>query len=115
MLDGRVDGFDRLAIFGWAADAERPSDRVDIVVLVNGHVRGGARADRPRDDLQSLGMLGDGAHGFGYAFEPPLSPLRSYEISVRHAATHEPLRLGQFTIAAELSDAVQHIRPILVT
>jgi hypothetical protein len=115
MLDGRVDGFDRHAIFGWAADAERPGDRVDIVVLVNGHVRGGARADRPRDDLQSLGMLGDGAHGFGYAFEPPLSPLRSYEISVRHAATHDPLRLGQFTIAAELSDAVEHIRPILVT
>jgi hypothetical protein len=51
MLDGRVDAFARHSIRGWAADADRPDARVEIVVLVDGHARGRARADRSRDDL----------------------------------------------------------------
>jgi hypothetical protein len=80
MLDGRVDAFARHSIRGWAADAARPDVRVEVVVLVDGHPRGRAIADRPREDLQTLGTLGDGAHGFVLALDPPLSPLRSYEI-----------------------------------
>jgi hypothetical protein len=115
MLDGRVDASARHLISGWAADADRPDDRVDVVVLVDGHERGRARADLPRVDLQGLGTLGDGAHGFTYAFDPPLSPLRTYEIAVCHAGTDMLLRLGQFSIAAEASHAVERTRPIMVT
>jgi hypothetical protein len=84
-------------------------------VLVDGHARGRARADQPREDLRLLGTLGDGAHAFVYAFDPPLSPLRSYEITVCHAGTDEPLRVGRFTVAAEVSHAPERMRPIMVT
>ncbi len=115
MLDGRVDAFARHSIRGWAADADRPDARVEVVVLVDGHKQGRARADRPREDLQMLGTLGDGAHGFVYAFDPPLSPLRSYEVTVCHAGTDEPLRVGHFTVAAEIGHAPERMRPIMVT
>jgi hypothetical protein len=115
MLDGRVDAFARHSISGWAADADRPDDRVEVVVLVDGHARGRARADRPREDLQMLETLGDGAHGFAYAFDPPLSPLRSYDIAICHAGTEEPLRLGRFTIVAEVSHPAERMRPIMVS
>jgi hypothetical protein len=115
MLDGRVDAFARHSISGWAADAERPTTNLDIVVFVDGQEQGRTRADRPREDLQALGTLGDGAHGFAYAFDPPLSPLRSYEITVCDADSLQPLRLGRFTIAAENSHAAERMRPILVT
>jgi len=115
MLDGRVDAFARHSIHGWAADADRPDARVEVVVLLDGHTQGRARADHPREDLQMLGTLGDGAHGFVYAFDPPLSPLRSYEITVCHAGTDEPLRVGRFTVAAEIGHAPERMRPIMVT
>jgi len=115
MLDGRVDAFARHSIRGWAADADRPDARVEVVALVDGHPRGRTLADRPREDLQTLGTLGDGAHGFVLALDPPLSPLRSYEIAVCHAGTNEPLRVGLFTVAAEVSHAPERMRPIMVT
>jgi len=115
MLDGRVDAFARHSIRGWAADASRPDAAVEVVISVDGHERGRARADHPRLDLHALGTLGDGAHGFVYALDPALSPLRSYEVAVYHAATGEPLRLGRCTIAPEISPAVERVRPILVT
>ena len=115
MLDGRVDAFARHSIRGWAADADRPDARVEVVVLVDGHEHGRASADSPRDDLQMLGTLGDGAHGFAYAFDPPLSPLRSYDIAVCHAETNGLLRVGRFAVAAEVSRPPERMRPILVS
>jgi hypothetical protein len=115
MLDGRVDAFARHSIRGWAADASRPDAAVEVIISVDGHERGRARADRPRPDLQTLGTLGDGAHGFVYALDPALSPLRSYEIAVCHAGTGEPLRLGRCAIAPEIGPTVERIRPIMVT
>jgi hypothetical protein len=115
MLDGRVDAFARHSIRGWAADADRPDARVEVVVLVDGHARGCARADQPREDLRMLGTLGDGSHAFVYAFDPPLSPLRSYQITVCHAGTDQPLRVGRFTVAAETSHAPERMRPVLVS
>jgi hypothetical protein len=115
MLDGRVDAFARHLIHGWAADADRPDARVEVVVLVDGQFRGSVRADRPREDLQMLGTLGDGAHGFAFAFDPPLSPLRSYEIKVCHAGTDEALRVGRFTVSAEINHAAERMRPIMVS
>lgn len=115
MLNGRVDKFSRTSMSGWAANSDRPDARVEVVVLVDGQVHGRARCDGPRPDLQSLETLGDGAHGFGYAFDPPLSPLRAYDIKVCHAGTDEPLRLGQFAIAPELGRAAERMRPIIVS
>src|SRR5271167_4181544 len=115
MLDGRVDSFARHSISGWAADADRPDAAVDVIISVDGREQGRARADLPRADLQTMGTLGDGAHGYVYAFDPALSPLRSYEVTVCHAGTGEHLRLGHFTIAPEISHTVERIRPIMVT
>ena len=115
MLDGRVDAFARHSISGWAAETDRSDARVDIVVLVDGHIQGHARADLPRPDLAELGTLGDGRHGFAYRFDPPLSPLRSYKVSVCHQVTGQPLRLGAFTIADETSHAAERIQPIMIT
>jgi hypothetical protein len=114
MLDGRVDAFARNSISGWAADMDQPGVRVDVTVSVNGKDRGRLSADQPRQDLQVLGTMGDGAHGFAYVFDPPLLPGRSYEIIVCHAGSKERLRLGQFTIAAEAERAIEGIRPIIV-
>lgn len=115
MRDGRVDAFARNTISGWAADANRPEQAVEIVVLVDGHERGRVRADHPRSDLRALGTLGNGAHGFAYVFDPPLSPLRSYKVVVGHAETGEPLRLGEFTVELEICHVGDRTRPILVT
>jgi hypothetical protein len=35
--------------------------------------------------LRQLGIYGDGAHGFTYSFDRPLSLLRSYDIVARYA------------------------------
>jgi hypothetical protein len=115
MPDGRVDAFARHSISGWAADTEQPDAHLEVAVFVDGHEQGRATANAPRADLQALGTLGDGAHGFAYAFDPPLSPMRSYEITVRIADGGQPLRLGRFTIAAEINHAADRIRPIMVT
>ncbi len=135
MLDGRVDAFARHSIAGWAADMDRPELQIDIVVMVDGQAHGHIKADLPRDDLADLGTLGDGAHGFLYTFDPPLSSWRTYEVAVCYAGTEQPLRLGRFTMVSESgvsesgvselpeppplksgSDGpVQRIRPIMVT
>ena len=115
MLDGRVDAFARHAISGWAVDTDRPDKRSEVVIVVDGYIRGSVSADQPRPDLAELGMLGDGAHGFSYAFDPPLSPMRAYEVSVCHVGTDLPLRLGRFTIAAETGRAADALRPLIVT
>lgn len=115
MLDGRVDAFARHLISGWAADMDQPDASVGVVVVVDGQPRGTVRANLARPDLAELGTLGDGRHGFELAFDPPLSPLRSYEVEVVHAGTDQPLRLGRFTMAAETSLATERLRPLLVT
>ena len=115
MLDGRVDAFARHMISGWAADTDQPEAQVNIDVLVDGQRRGAVCADLPRPDLAELGDLGDGRHGFAFAFEPPLSPLRAYQVEVCHAGTDQPLRLGRFAIAAETHHTSDRVRPLLVT
>jgi hypothetical protein len=115
MPEGRVDAFARHSISGWAADFDRPDAAVEVVVFVDGREQGRTRADRPREDLRALGTLGNGAHGFAYAFDPPLSPLRSYEITVSEADSLQPLRRGLVTIPAEINHAAERMRPILVT
>jgi hypothetical protein len=115
MPEGRVDAFARHAISGWAADIDRPDAKLEVAVFVDGREQGRTIANRPREDLRALGTLGNGAHGFVYAFDPPLSPLRSYEIMVTEVGSLEPLQRGLVTIPAEINHAAERMRPILVT
>jgi hypothetical protein len=73
MRGGHVDAISRRVVAGWAADSERPGQRLTVSVSVNGVSLGDAVADRLRNDLASLGRWGDGKHGFSFTFPEPLS------------------------------------------
>src|SRR3546814_3583025 len=62
-IRGRVDAVDGGMVFGWAFDEACPEDRLDIILLHEGREIGRTKADRPRADLQRLGV-GQGAHAF---------------------------------------------------
>ena len=85
MYTGYVDACTRHSVVGWAADTDRPDARLELRVMVNGAEQGRVIADRPREGLRQRGIYGDGAHAFEYAFDPPLSPFRGYNIVVRYA------------------------------
>jgi hypothetical protein len=115
MLRGHVDANARYAVAGWAADTDDLTARVDIVIFVGGREYGRARADLPRRDLRELGTYGDGQHGFRYSFDPPLSILDSYDISVRFALDGEPLSNGSFRLEAQRDIASTRLRPLVIT
>jgi len=114
MLTGHIDSADHHAIIGWAADTDRPDNRLELSIRVNGQEQGRIIANRPRQGLRQRGIYGDGAHEFAYAFDPPLSPLRAYDIVVRFLDTPADVPNGRFRI-----DPVRPLdlalRPLLVT
>lgn len=65
-IRGRVDAVDGGMVFGWAYDEARPEDPLEIILLYEDREIGRTKADRPRADLQRLG-IGRGAHAFVYA------------------------------------------------
>lgn len=115
MLRGHVDANARYAIAGWAADMADLEARVEIIILVDDKEYGRVRADRPRPDLRELGIYGDGQHGFRYSFDPPLSILQSYDISVRFALDGQLLANGGFRLDAQRLAASTRLRPLLIT
>jgi Sulfotransferase family len=114
MKIGYVDSFASHKIVGWAADADQPDVRHEVTVLVDGTPRGVVLADRPREGLRQLGTYGDGAHGFEYSFDPPLSLLRSYDVVVRFSNDDTLLRQGRFRIERERPQTIG-MQPLLVT
>ncbi|QRM30273.1 hypothetical protein [Microvirga sp. VF16] len=63
-LQGRVDAIEGQRLFGWVWDRSRPTERLQVRVILNEKVIASATADMPRVDLRRNG-IGDG----GYAFE----------------------------------------------
>jgi Sulfotransferase family len=114
MKIGYVDSCASHKIAGWAADSDHPDTRYEVTVLVDGAPRGKAVADRARDGLRQRGTYGDGAHGFEFTFDPPLSLLRSYDVVVRFSNDDTVLRQGRFRIERERPQT-SGLRPLLVT
>lgn len=115
MQMGYVDIAQRDRIVGWAADPDAPDEALELVVLVNGHEAGRAKADRFRPDLKRLGKFGEGRHGFEFKFEPPLDPAKEFRVVVRFAAAEAvPIR-GAFRFprqgGADPAPAVEFYQP----
>ena len=90
-LRGRIDGWNGLAVRGWAQDPNQPDVPVCLEVLAGGRIVGRTVANLFRDDLQRAGC-GSGCHGFHLAL--PEQP-DSLPIEVRRAvdaATLETLQ-----------------------
>src|ERR1700733_4423575 len=114
MYTGYVDSSDHHSIIGGAADTHRPEARLDLRVMVNGALQGRVIADRPRAGLRQHGIYGDGAHGFTYVFDPPLSPLHAYEIVVAFIDTQNGVPGGRFRMQPTSPQDLT-LRPVLVT
>lgn len=63
-LQGRVDAIEGHRLFGWVWDRSRPTERLQVRVILGERTIASATADMPRVDLRRNG-IGDG----GYAFE----------------------------------------------
>jgi hypothetical protein len=102
MLKGRVDTITRKAISGWAADVDEPHQPLTIIVSINGIELGSYTADRPRPDLQTLRIYGEGNHGFWIDLTTPLSLDEDHEIFVRAATGVGALDRGHVMLSKHL-------------
>lgn len=98
-IRGRIDAVDGGMVFGWAYDETHPEDRLEVRILQGGREIGRVTADRPRADLQRLGV-GQGAHAFACALPEGISAdvggLTAVAVSARSGAESvldRPLRL----------------------
>jgi hypothetical protein len=98
-IRGRIDAIDGGMVFGWAYDESHPEDRLEVRILHGNQEIGRVTADRPRADLQRLGV-GQGAHAFACALPEGIAPdmtgLTAIAVSVRsgsEAVLDRPLRL----------------------
>jgi hypothetical protein len=73
VLDGRV--------LGWAWRPDAPSERLDVIVVVDGHEVATCVADGHRSSLAAAG-IGDGAHAFGVELPASLGDRDSHAIRV---------------------------------
>jgi hypothetical protein len=85
-LQGQLDRADRKVIAGWAQNASRPDERVELEVLIDGESAGTLTARWLRPDLATAG-IGDGAHAFWLHLPQGLSPLAEHTVRVRGTAT----------------------------
>jgi hypothetical protein len=101
MRGGHVDAVSRTHVSGWAADAQKPSRRLELCVLINGVEAGRVTTGRLRPDLAALGKYGDGKHGFSFSFPLPLEPDIDNLVSVRFADDGRPLPNGDRLVPRE--------------
>jgi hypothetical protein len=62
-IQGRIDAIEGRRLFGWVWDRSRPTERLQVRVVVDEQVVASATADMPRVDLRRNGV-GDGGHAF---------------------------------------------------
>ena len=104
-LIGFLDVCSRDRLVGWAAREGRPGEIVTISVFVDDSEVGRVRCDVLRKDLAEAGGFGDGAHGFNYAFDPPLPTTVLLRVSVRFSLTGAPLPNGEQWLSASQTEA----------
>jgi hypothetical protein len=114
MKTGHIDRFDHHCVMGWAADPDTPDDRLTLRIMVDGAEQGRVVADQPREGLRKRGNFGDGAHAFEYRFDPPLSPLRGYDVVVRFQDSASDVPGGRVRITPERAQDLR-LQPLLVT
>jgi serralysin len=86
-LEGFLDNVCRDGLRGWARCAEAAAP-VRLTIWDNGVAVGMVQADRHRPDLEHAG-IGDGCHGFEFAFPGGLAPGSRHVIEVRdHNGQH---------------------------
>ncbi len=90
-LRGRIDGWNGLAVRGWAQDPDQPDVPVCLEVLAGGRIVGRTVANLFRNDLQRAGC-GSGCHGFHLVL--PEQP-DGLPIEVRRAADATTLEILQ--------------------
>lgn len=83
-IEGRIDGIRESAVSGWAHDPDRPGERVELEVFLDGEHVGHCVANRERADLRNHG-IGDGHHAFRLALRRQLEPGSAHVIVVRSA------------------------------
>jgi hypothetical protein len=105
MRAGHVDVISRRIVAGWAADPDRPADRLTVSVAVDGVYLGDAAADRLRNDLASLGRFGDGRHGFAFTFPEPLGADADHLVQVTFKDDGAKLPNGEHRLAAGAQNA----------
>lgn len=66
---GNLDAARIDAIFGWAYDADAPTEPVEVHIYVNGVPVKSVMANQHRGDLVAAGITGDPLHGFGWVPE----------------------------------------------
>lgn len=62
-LQGRVDAIEGRRLFGWVWDRSRPTERLQVRVIIGERTVASATADMPRVDLRRNG-IGDGRYAF---------------------------------------------------
>jgi hypothetical protein len=100
MRGGHVDAISRRVVAGWAADPDKPGQRLTVVIAVNGIKLGEVVADRLRNDLASLGRYGDGRHGFSFSFPESLATDTDQVVTVAYKDDGARLPNGEQRIAA---------------
>lgn len=85
MLLGSIDRLGRDRVQGWVRDPAHPEAPVGLLITAGGRLLGRVVANRFRGDLVAAGV-GEGRFGFDVAFNPPLSPARSWLVHVRAEA-----------------------------
>jgi hypothetical protein len=103
MLRGHVDGLTRKSVVGWAAVSDNPDLIVEVSVFVDDRKIAQIACDWPRSDLQKLGTLGDGAHGFRFEFPEPLARDTDHRVMVRRSDTGELLNNGEVILRTDES------------
>jgi hypothetical protein len=113
MLKAFLDVATRERVSGWALDLTPPRSGLTVRVLVNDEVRFQGAADRFRPDLEQV--YGTGAHGFDFAFEPPLPDEQLCQILICASQNNEILVARTLPAIAQNHDGYQRIQPIFVS
>jgi hypothetical protein len=100
-LIGFLDLCSRERVAGWAACKQRPDERVDVAIFVDDRLVAEVHCDKPRKDLAALGFYGDGAHGFGYDFDPVLAADQDHDVVIRLIDGGMPLSQQRLPRATE--------------
>src|SRR5262249_7352833 len=92
-VQGGLDRCDDRLVRGWAINWNDPSQKLTVESFINDQLVGGARPDRPREDLKRLG-LGEAACGFLFKFPRPNEMKLSEDVVVRALVTKTNVELG---------------------
>lgn len=122
---GFVERVTRNRLIGWAVDTDRLAAGARLSVRANGAPLTEFLANTPREDTALLelvkGQVAEARHaeitgrfGFDHALDPPLSPFRAHDVSIRFMDGDIELADGRKTLACPAPGHLA-LTPVLVT